>query len=242
MNNTKALTSKTVVVLGGSTGIGFETAKAAATEGAAVIIVSSNQQRIDKALEQIPGGRGIAADLSKEENIKGLFDKIGQFDHLVYTAGENLSLANVDTMDFDKSRQFFNLRYWSAYAAVKYGSAKINEGGSITLTSGTAGLRPGKGWSLAASICSAIEGLTRALAVELAPIRVNCVVPGFVKTDLWGNIPESDRDALFAGAAESLLVKHVADPSEIAQAYLYLIKQTYSTGQSIVVDGGGVLV
>ena len=242
MNNTKALTTKTVVVLGGSTGIGFETAKAAATEGAAVIIVSSNQQRIDKALEQIPGGRGIAADLSKEENIKALFDKIGQFDHLVYTAGENLSLANVDTMDFDKSRQFFNLRYWSAYAAVKYGSAKINEGGSITLTSGTAGLRPGKGWSLAASICSAIEGLTRALAVELAPIRVNCVVPGFVKTDLWGNIPESDRDALFAGAAESLLVKHVADPSEIAQAYLYLIKQTYSTGQSIVVDGGGVLV
>ncbi len=242
MNDIKTLANKTVVVLGGSAGIGLATAKAAATEGASVIIASSNQQRINSALEQLPqGSKGFAVDLSSEENIKNFFDKIGQFDHLVYTAGENLVVSDLDKIDLDKSRQFFNLRYWSALAAVKHGSAKINAGGSVTLTSGSGGFRPMKGWVIAASICTMMEGLTRALAVELAPLRVNCVMPGFVKTDLWGNIPEADREAMFKSAGESLPVKHVASPEEIAQTYLYLIKQTYSTGQCVVVDGGGVL-
>lgn len=242
MNNTKSLANKTVVVLGGSAGIGLATAKAAAGEGAKVIIASSNQQRVDKALEQLPADSlGFAVDLSNEENIKNFFDKIGRFDHLVYTAGENLVVSDLYKMDLDKSRQFFNLRYWSALAAVKYGSAKINEGGSITLTSGSGGVRPMKGWVIPATICTAMEGLTRALAVELAPLRVNCVMPGFVKTELWGNIPETNREAMFESAAASLLVKHVASPDEIAQTYLYFIKQTYSTGQCVVVDGGGIL-
>jgi NAD(P)-dependent dehydrogenase (short-subunit alcohol dehydrogenase family) len=242
MNDTKALANKTVVVLGGSAGIGLATAKAAAADGASVIIASSNQQRIDKALEQLPqGSKGFAVDLSSEENIKYFFDKTGPFDHLVYTAGENLEVADLDKLDLSKARQFFNLRYWSALAAVKYGSAKLNAGGSVTLTSGSGGFRPMKGWVIPASICTMMEGLTRALAVELAPLRVNCVMPGFVKTDLWGNIPEEHREAMFQSAAESLPVKHVATPEEIAQTYLYLIKQTYSTGQCVVVDGGGIL-
>lgn len=242
MSDTNSLANKTVVILGGSAGIGLATAKAAAAEGAKVIIVSSNQQRINKALEQLPqGSAGYAVDLSKEENIKNIFEKIGQLDHLVYTAGENLQLGVVETLDLDQSRQFFNLRYWSALAAVKHASGRINAGGSITLTSGSGGIRPQKGWVIAASICSMMEGLTRALAVELAPTRVNCVMPGFVKTELWGNIPEADREAMFKSAADMLLVKHVAEPEEIAQGYLYLIKQSYSTGQSIVIDGGGIL-
>lgn len=242
MNNTKVLANKTVVVLGGSAGIGLATAKAAADEGASVVIASSNRQRVDKALEQLPqGSRGYAVDLSKEENIKRFFEKTGQIDHLVYTAGENLAVSTLDELDLGKSRQFFNLRYWSALAAVKYGSTKINQGGSITLTSGSGGVRPMEGWVIPATICTAMEGLTRALAVELAPLRVNCVMPGFVRTELWGNIPEANREAMFQSAAENLLVKHVASPDEIAQTYLYLIKQTYSTGQCVVVDGGGVL-
>ncbi|MGN6181849.1 MAG: SDR family oxidoreductase [Mucilaginibacter sp.] len=242
MNNTKALANKTVVVLGGSAGIGLATAKAAADEGASVVIASSNRQRVDKALEQLPqGSRGYAVDLSKEENIKRFFEKTGQIDHLVYTAGENLAVSTLDELDINESRQFFNLRYWSALAAVKYGSTKINQGGSITLTSGSGGVRPMEGWVIPATICTAMEGLTRALAVELAPLRVNCVMPGFVRTELWGNIPEANREAMFQSAAEHLLVKHVASPDEIAQTYLYLIKQTYSTGQCVVVDGGGIL-
>jgi NAD(P)-dependent dehydrogenase (short-subunit alcohol dehydrogenase family) len=126
--------------------------------------------------------------------------------------------------------------------AAKYGCSHIRAGGSIVLTSGLAGERPRAGWSLAASVCSAMEGLTRALAVELAPIRVNIVSPGMVKSPLWANMPESDREALYRQTGDRLPVGHVGDVYEIAQAYLYLMQQTYGTGQVIGVDGGGALV
>jgi len=87
--------------------------------------------------------------------------------------------------DVAAARDFFALRYWGAFMAAKYGSDHIRPGGSIVFTSGLAGLRPHVGWSLGASICAAMEGLTRALAVELAPIRVNIVSPGVVKSPLW---------------------------------------------------------
>jgi NAD(P)-dependent dehydrogenase (short-subunit alcohol dehydrogenase family) len=122
------------------------------------------------------------------------------------------------------------------------GSSNIRKGGSIVFTSGIAGQRPLAGWALGASICAAMEGLTRALAVELAPIRVNIVSPGVVKTPLWWNMTEADRKALYHETAERLPVGHVGDAEEIAEAYLYLMRQGYSAGQVLVVDGGAVLV
>lgn len=238
-----SISGRKVIILGGSSGLGLATAKAAAAEGAKVIIVSGNRQRIDQALSQIPGGQeGYAVDLSIEENIKSFFEKTGTFDHMVYTAGENINLGNIAETEISKARQFFNLRYWGAFAAVKYGSPHINPGGSINLTSGIASSRPGKGWSVASSICGAIEGFTRAMAVELAPIRVNCVVPGVVKTNLWNSLPEKDRESLYSTIGGSLLVKRVGEAEDIAQAFLYLMKQPFGTGQSLVVDGGTMLV
>ena len=87
-----------------------------------------------------------------------------------------------------------------------------------------------------------MEGLTRALAVELAPIRVNIVSPGVVKSPLWANMTEADCDVLFRQTGERLPVGHVGEVEEIAQAYLYLMQQTYGTGQVLRVDGGGTLV
>ena len=126
--------------------------------------------------------------------------------------------------------------------AAKYASGSIRAGGSMVFTSGIAGQRPHTGWALGASITSAMEGLIRALAVELAPIRVNIVSPGVVKTPLWSAMPGADREALYRQMEQNLLVGHVGEPEEIAEAYLYLMRQTYGTGQVIVVDGGGVLV
>ena len=118
----------------------------------------------------------------------------------------------------------------------------IRRGGSIVLTTGIAGQRPQKGWVIPASVCGNIEALTRALAIELAPIRVNTVSPGVVRTPLWSNMAEADRKALYHQTAERLPVGHVGDAEEIAEAYLYLMRQSYSTGQVLVVDGGAVLV
>ncbi|MGN8070132.1 SDR family oxidoreductase [Mucilaginibacter sp. 22184] len=242
-NKTFSLTGKRVVILGGTSGLGLATAHAAAEDGAEVIIVSSSQQRIDSALQTLPNNStGFAADLSDEGNIKNLFEKIGAFDHLVYTAGENISLSMIADTEIPKAQEYFKIRFWGAYAAIKHGAPHINKGGSICLTSGIASQRPGAGWSLGACICSAVEGLCRAMAVELAPIRVNAVLPGVIKTNLWSSMTETDRNGLFDYVSNSLLVKRVGEADEIAQTFLFMMKQTFATGQCYAVDGGASLV
>ncbi|MBN8826256.1 MULTISPECIES: SDR family oxidoreductase [unclassified Spirosoma] len=237
------LMGKRVIILGGSSGLGLATAKAAAEEGAEIVIASSNQARIDEALTELPAGSsGYAVDLSREENTKDFFARIGRFDHLVYTAAENLNLTTIENTDLTKARDFFTLRFWGALAAVKYGAPLINEGGSIGLTSGIASQRPGAGWALAASICGAMEGFCRAMAVELAPIRVNVVLPGVIQTNLWNSMQPQERENFYQSVGSSLLVKRVGHADDIAQTYLFLMKQSFATGQTFIIDGGTVLV
>ncbi|MBI1201725.1 MAG: SDR family oxidoreductase [Rhodopseudomonas sp.] len=237
------LNGQKVVVLGGTSGIGLATAQAAAQEGAAVVVASSRKQNVDCALTTLPAGSaGHVADLADEQNLRDLFGQIGAFDHLVFTAGENMQLGTIAGTPLDQARRFFELRYWGAYAAVKYGSPHIHKGGSVVLTTGIASLRPRAGWTVPASICGAMDGLTRALAVELAPIRVNAVSPGVVRTSLWDGMAEADRKAMYKTTGAALPVGRVGEPQDIAESYLYLMRNEFSTGQIVVVDGGTVLV
>jgi NAD(P)-dependent dehydrogenase (short-subunit alcohol dehydrogenase family) len=237
------LAGQRIVILGGSSGIGLATAQAASALGATVVIASSRRARVDKALAALPAGaEGHTLDLTDEPAVKIFFAGLGPFDHLVFTAGETLRLGALSDANIAEARDFFELRYWGAYRAAKYSCSLIRPGGSIVFTSGLAGMRPRPGWSLGASICAAMEGLTRALAVELAPVRVNIVAPGVVKSPLWANIAETDRAALYQQTAEKLPVRHVGEVEEIAEAYLYLMQQTYGTGDIVRVDGGGALV
>lgn len=237
------LKDKRVVVLGGSSGIGLAVAERAASEGAKVVIASSNAERVQKAIESVGGEvEGHAVDLSDERAVETFFAKLGRFDHLVYTAGDSLDLHDLASTDLKKARRAFELRYWSALAAVKYGSPSIDKGGSIVLTTGIAGQRPHKGWVVAASVCGTIEALTRALAIELAPIRVNAVSPGVVRTNLWQNMSTAERELFYERVGNSLPVGRAGEPHDIAQAYLFLMHEAFSTGQIVVVDGGTVLV
>jgi len=242
-NRKNNLLGKRVIILGGSSGLGFATAQAAAAEGASVVIVSGNQGRINLALEQLPqGSKGYVADLSNEEAIRDFFNMAGRFDHLVYTAGENISMSMVGDTDIAKGKDFFTIRFWGAFAAIKYGVPYINEGGSINLMSGSFGQRPAKGYSLGAAICGAMDAFTRAMAVELAPIRVNNIAAGVINTNLWSNMSEADRNSFFKYLESSLLLKRVGEAEDIALAFVYLMQQPYATGQSLVIDGGAVLV
>jgi NAD(P)-dependent dehydrogenase (short-subunit alcohol dehydrogenase family) len=237
------LQQKRVVVVGGSSGIGLSVAQQAASQGAKVVIVSSNAERIQKAVESVGGeAQGQAVDVSDPGTTATFFAKLGSFDHLVYTAGDSLHLGDLATTDLQQARRAFELRYWAALAAVKYGSPHIRKEGSIVLTTGIAGQRPQKGWAIAASVCGSIEALTRALAIELAPIRVNAVSPGVVRTNLWQIMDASERERLYESVGKSLPVGRVGEASEIAQAYLFLMQEGFSTGQTVVVDGGTVLV
>ena len=237
------LQQKRVVVVGGSSGIGLAVAQQAASQGAKVVIASSNAERVQKAVECISGdAQGQAVNVSDEGAVATFFAKLGSFDHLVFTAGDTLQLNELVATDLTKARHAFELRYWAALAAVKYASPHIRKDGSIVLTTGVAGRRPHKGWTVVASICGTIEALTRALAVELAPIRVNAVCPGVVRTNLWQSMTADAREQLYESVGNSLPVGRVGEPYDIAQAYLFLMQEGFSTGQTVVVDGGTVLV
>jgi NAD(P)-dependent dehydrogenase (short-subunit alcohol dehydrogenase family) len=243
MQQGNGLEKKRVVVLGGSSGIGLAVAEHAAAQGAKVVVASSDSERLQKALESLGGeAQGQVVDASDEGAVESFFTKLGAFDHLVFTAGDSLRVNDLASTDLKQARGAFELRYWAALAAVKYGSPHIRKGGSIVLTTGVAGRRPLKGWVVAASVCGTIEALTRALAVELAPIRVNAVSPGIVRTNLWQNMGAAEREQLYKTVGNSLPVGRVGEADDIAQAYLFLMQEGFSTGQTVVVDGGTVLV
>ena len=243
MPTEKEFDNKRVVIVGGSSGIGLAVAEQVASQGADVVIVSSNAERVEAAIQSIGGkARGQAVDVSDERAVESFFTNLGAFDHLVFSAGDSLQLHELADTDLKQARRAFELRYWSALATVKYGSAQIRKGGSIVLTTGVAGQRPQSGWVIAASVCGTIEALTRALAIELAPIRVNAVCPGVVRTNLWQNMGSSEREQLFESVGKRLPVGRVGEAHDIAQAYLFLMQEGFSTGQTVVVDGGTVLV
>lgn len=243
MTPEKDFDNKRVVIVGGSSGIGLAVAEKAALQGAEVVIVSSNAARVQQAIQSIGGeARGQAVDVSDEKAVESFFTNVAAFDHLVFTAGDSLQLHGLADTDLKQARRAFELRYWSALAAVKYGSPHIRKGGSVVLTTGIAGRRPRSGWVIAASVCGTIEALTRALAIELAPIRVNAVSPGVVRTNLWQNMNSSEREQLFESVGKRLPVGRVGEAHDIAQAYLFLMKEGFATGQTVVVDGGTVLV
>ncbi len=238
-----SLAGQRILLLGGTSGLGLATAKAAAAEGASVVIVSSRQSSVSEALAQLPAtSEGHVADLTQEQQIQALYQKVGSFDHLIFTAGESLLIGPLMDTSIADAKKFFELRFWGMVTAVKYAIPHLKPKGSITLTGGIASLRPLPGWSIGASVLAAVEGFMRAMAVELAPIRVNMVTPGVVKTNLWSNMPEADRHAFYNNVGQAMPLQRVGEAEDLAETYLHLLRQTWATGQSVIIDGGAVLV
>jgi NAD(P)-dependent dehydrogenase (short-subunit alcohol dehydrogenase family) len=239
----RSLAGQRIVIIGGTSGFGMATAKAASAEGASVVVASSKRTNVDRALDELPAGaEGHVLDITEESAMADFFSSVGEFDHLAITAGESLELGEFAAVDLEKARRFFEVRFWGAVTAAKYAAKRIKSTGSIILTNGIIGLRPRKGWVIAAGICGAVEAVTRALAIELAPVRVNLVCAGIVRTELWRNMSEPDRNGLFEKAGQALPVGRVGEPEDLAETYLYLMRERFSTGAMIVVDGGSTLV
>ena len=195
-----------VALLGGTSGIGLAAAQAASAAGASVVVASSSRQRVAEALAVLGGhAEGHAVDVADEAAVRTLFERIGAFDHLVDSAGDALQIGALPDTAIDTMRKAFEVRVFGALAAVKHAAPHLRPGGSAVLTSGVASLRPQSGWAAAAGICGAMDAIGRALAVELAPIRVNVVSPGFARTPLWAGIPEAEREAMYAEKGAALL-------------------------------------
>ena len=216
---------KHIVILGGTSGIGLAVAHASLDEGASVSVASSRQKSVDKACADLgarfsPNFKAQAENVASEDTLKDFFERVGAFDHLVYTAGEDLPLGPIADKNLNDARERFEIRFWGALASAKHGVPFIREGGSITLTSGFSSGRPRSGWTMQASIQSAVEGLTRALAVELAPIRVNAVSPGLTRTPRWNGWSESFRSKVYQEEEKRLPVGRIGEAAELATAYL----------------------
>ena len=236
-----SLDGKRVVVIGGASGIGFAVAELARAQGAAVVIGSSAEANVSAAVERLPGAMGRTVDLRDEASVASFFGELGAFDHLAITAGDwggSMFFASSRDLDLAQARELLDIRFWGVLAAVKHGCRRIAQDGSITLTSGMLTHRPRKGAPMPTALGGALEYLTRGLAMDLIPVRVNAVCPGIVLTDHVKQMPEAVLQSIVA----PLPVPRGASPAEAAKAYVYLMLNGYATGQILPVDGGGLLV
>ena len=254
-----------VLILGGSSGIGFGVAEAALAQGCRVTISSSNQAKIDAAVAKLQKAfpakpatdiAGHACDLSKPEvleaNLEALFqaattaqqhnnnnnnnNKNNKVDHVVFTAGNAVAPKPLSELSIDGILAAGHVRFLSPFIIGKLAPKYMSPGprASITLTGGTLSRRPVKNWAVQAGWSSGVEGITRGLAVELAPLRVNLVSPGAVRTELFDGLPDSALQMI----KDWSLVDKIGTPEEVAESYIYFMRSTFASGTVLQVDGG----
>jgi NAD(P)-dependent dehydrogenase (short-subunit alcohol dehydrogenase family) len=230
-----------VVVLGGTSGFGFATAKAALAEGAKVTIASRSAEKLRGALVRLGNvANGECVDVTVKPMLERFFAGLGAFDHLAVTVGDPLLNKQIMELTDEEARSALEVRFWGQFNAVRAAFPHIRKTGSITLVSGLAGQRASPGRGIYAGVLGGIEGMVKSFAAELRPLRVNGVCAGAVDTELWHRLPEAERLATFARIGARLPVGRVGRPEDIAEAYLYLMKTGFSTGETIVVDGGAL--
>ena len=235
-----SLAGKKIVIIGGTSGIGFEVARQAVAAGADVVVASSNQDRVDAATKRLgEPAEGHRLDVADGNAIAAFFEQVGEFDHLVYTAGESLLIKPLADTTPQEARAVFERR--GAFLSARYAAPRLREGGSITFSSGVLAIRPLPGTALTAGITGGIEALSRALAVELAPLRVNVIQPGVIRTELWDGSVQ-DPEAFLQDAGSQLLTRRVGTAEEAAAAYLFVLANGYVTGTTLAIDGGAALV
>ena len=241
-----SLTNQKIVVVGGSSGIGLGVARAALARGAQVAIAGRSPEKLRKAEAELGGtGRVIthSVDMTDEQQLARMFDAIGPFDHLVSTAGTPPPGDPLAQTNLANARAFIDNKLVGAIALAKQAVQTLRSGGSITLTSGINKDRPPvPGGAVVTAVAGSFGYLAHALALELAPTRVNIVSPGWVDTPMWDELVGPAKTGLLADMASRLPSRRVASADDVARAYLSLMDSALTTGETIHVDGGQRLI
>jgi NAD(P)-dependent dehydrogenase (short-subunit alcohol dehydrogenase family) len=237
-----ALDGQTVVVMGGSAGIGLETARLARAEGADVILTARNEERLARAAEEIGAAGTAAFDAADPDALSAFFAGLpGEIDHVMVTAGRPY-YGLLAEMDFAAARRSLDDHYWLTFHLARAAIGKVRTGGSLALMGGTGGRRPGPGLSVISSMTVALPALVANLALEIAPVRINLIAAGFVDTplsaDLLGDQLEARREQLRA----TLPIGRVVGPRDVAALAVHLMTNTALTGATYDIDGGQQLV
>jgi NAD(P)-dependent dehydrogenase (short-subunit alcohol dehydrogenase family) len=240
------LAGQKVVIVGGSSGIGLGVAAAALEHDAEIVIAGRSPEKLQAAARSLGADRRVrtlTVDMSNETDVARMFDEAGAFDHLVATAGTPPPNDAIDRTDMDFVRRFVDSKLLGAVVLAKHAVRTLRPGGSMIFTSGINKDRPPvPGGAVVAAVAGSFSYFARALALELAPTRVNVVSPGWVDTPMWDEIVGSAKSGFFAEMAPRLPARKIATPADVARAYVYLMASEFTTGETIRVDGGQNLV
>ena len=226
---------KRILIIGGSSGIGLSLAAALLSEGAEVVIASRNLEKLEAAESQLKGKiSSYQLDASNEDSVIRFFAEIGKFDCLVSTIKPEHLTCNFSDSQLQDTRNAFEAKFWGQYQLVRHCLQTLSKDGCIILTSGIAANRSYKGFSGTAAMNGAIESLVCSLSVELAPIRINAVSPGFIERFS----ADSERLSAINSLGSKIPLQRLGTHSEVSEAYLYLLKNKYTTGTILKIDGG----
>jgi NAD(P)-dependent dehydrogenase (short-subunit alcohol dehydrogenase family) len=250
------LASKRVLIIGGSSGIGYSVAEALLESRATVIISSSNPSRVSSSISSLlksyPSAKerlsGHACDLSDpdtlEPNIVSLFEKCSSPDHVIFTAGDKLAHTGLQDADFAFIQKAGMVRFFAPLLVAKHAARVLpkSPSSSLTLTTGSVSEHPIPNWTVVGSYASGLHAMTRGLALDMKPVRVNLVSPGAVETPLWGDMDKEAFEKMKKSFEARTTTGVFAQPEDVAEAYIYLLKDQNVTGSMISTNGGGLLL
>ncbi|MYM72282.1 SDR family oxidoreductase [Duganella sp. FT134W] len=237
-----SLSGKKVVVVGGKTGIGLGIARAAHAAGASVVVVS---RRVASAQERpdLSDFEQVSLDIRQEAAVQAAFEAIGAFDHLIVTAAPDIGTwGGFMDADMQGVRSYVEGKFLGTWACARYAAPHLRASGSITFLTGGMAVRPKLGFTAVTASFAAVEALSSSLALELAPLRVNTIRPGYIDTDMWGFLPEAQRDGMRNKVAQTFPVQRAGRAADVGHAAVFLMTNPYVTGTVVEVSGGENLV
>ncbi|MCU0565709.1 MAG: SDR family oxidoreductase [Oculatellaceae cyanobacterium Prado106] len=234
------LKDQQVVIIGGSSGIGLATAQLAQAEGARVTITGRSEEKLRRVANTLGTVKTAIADVTNEKDLQQVFEACDRVDHLVLLGASLASGKICDAALEDLSRPITE-RLWGAIHTIRAAAPKMSNG-SITLTSGLFSARPIAGMAVVAAAVGGIEAMTRALALELAPIRINAIAPGYIDTPLLRAAFEDQYEGVVKAQSAVLPTQRIGTAEETAKAILFLMTSGFITGEILHIDGGGRLI
>jgi NAD(P)-dependent dehydrogenase (short-subunit alcohol dehydrogenase family) len=237
------IVGRKVVIVGAGSGIGRSVAVAAAHAGAVVVLAGRTASTLEGTAEAIGTGAEIhVVDATRDDDVASLFERIGPFDHLVSTIGQGVTGA-IGALPPADIQRAMDAKLWSPILLVRHGAPRVSPDGSFTFFSGIRGARPTARSSITSMVNAGLEAFGKAMALELAPVRVNVISPGIVDSGpFWNRLASDDRERMFDDFARRAPARRVGAPEDQASAVLFAMGNPFLTGAVLAIDGGALLI
>lgn len=233
-----AFADRTVVLIGGGSGIGFAVAKLVVSGGGAVVLGGRRAGALEKAAAELgPSATWQVVDTADERAVEAVFARLDSVD-AVFTTAATYITGSLRELSISDAASPFDSKFWGQYRVVKAALPVLTADASVVLMAGAASVRPAGAAPAYVAANAAIEGLARGLAVELAPVRVNAISPGTVDGNLWNQRPQAVRQAAFDHFVEASTSGRLVREDEIAAAVIHLFLNGATTGSTLYPDGG----